>query len=724
MTANATIESLSYTNAATTETSSSNSHAGKTNAFEDIFKTVNKNYESQQQNTETSSSHMKNNSNVTTNKNTDAKVKDKSEDTSTTDSTEHDSNVKRPSDSYNNDIQHNSDKNNSQKENKNASNDNEEASTNKPTNSKNESRSSGTSAKDKSPQNQATRNTKTDKNQNIKVSDNATNINTQESSVNDTNSIGASIEVTQAENASDPAAVLDASNTTNTQNNEIVAQDVTSTNQVINQPQNAQIADKKNNSVANIGENNQTTVETQQNTNTASKQQTSNAGAATQNTNTIQNDFGNIGEQKVAAASTEQQVPEADVTAQSSVSNSEQQASAQQVTDSTGLQQNHNTLTQDQNPSLNKTQQISNAVIGQQSSLTKGTNQITNQTTEQQIANLKVEESQDSQNQHPEQNTLDQADTSDTNVQVSNESDTMFIESDVNINSVNSGNNNDLKNVSSKTSLTQEMLDKTNAKVANIENSNSSNAGANSNNSSNSNSNSHSLLDRQSAQEQAVKLTIENNSNTQNAAQKVDPANMTTNIATNITTDAHTEVSFAKTLDSVQSQPQTQTTKELTQSDILSQINNKLSNFKEDDTTKVSIVLKPENLGKINLELTNSKGGLTAQLTTDNTQVKEILDKSLSSLKDTLGSHGVNVNSVTVKVDETQKQSNDMFSFDGHTGQGDKEQSNNAGYTDEDKGSYEEEMNNKTDEPEVSADVEAEKVVSVGSYAGKIDYKV
>ena len=41
--------------------------------------------------------------------------------------------------------------------------------------------------------------------------------------------------------------------------------------------------------------------------------------------------------------------------------------------------------------------------------------------------------------------------------------------------------------------------------------------------------------------------------------------------------------------------------KELNKSDILSQIYNKLDNMKEDSNTKITIILKPENLGKINL---------------------------------------------------------------------------------------------------------------------------
>lgn len=228
-----------------------------------------------------------------------------------------------------------------------------------------------------------------------------------------------------------------------------------------------------------------------------------------------------------------------------------------------------------------------------------------------------------------------------------------------------------VQNVPGKTPLTQEVLDATNAKVVSVETQGSSN------------SNLGNLLNNQSAQEQTVKLAIANNSVPAQSNQDVKPAvtlpnppaqTQDANLVKGSTQQIHqnTEMpAFADALNQANNANQLenvqgQAPKELSKTDILTQINSQLNKFQpEEGTTKVTIVLKPENLGKINIELMNGKGGLTAQMTTDSPQVKEILDKHLDSLKSTLGDNGVNVNNVNVKVHETTKQDNsNMFSFD------------------------------------------------------------
>lgn len=273
-----------------------------------------------------------------------------------------------------------------------------------------------------------------------------------------------------------------------------------------------------------------------------------------------------------------------------------------------------------------------------------------------------------------------------------------------------------VKDILDKASLTQETLDKTNAKIVNVENSNLPDA--------NKDTNSHLNLRKQNTEDQVAKLAVESNSNTSSTA-NVDA---TTNLSS-ITTDTTPQTNFAKTLSNVQTQPQQANSKEISDTEILSQVNNKLSSLKDDGTSKVSIVLRPENLGKINLELVNTKEGLTAQLTTDNPQVKQILDKSLDSLKDNLSNQGVGVSSVTVKVDETQKQSTDMYSFDREqSNAGNQGSSNNAQNQDQDKNefSFDEEIDNimTTTNSETGTAAENENLVSAGSYKGNVDYKV
>lgn len=246
--------------------------------------------------------------------------------------------------------------------------------------------------------------------------------------------------------------------------------------------------------------------------------------------------------------------------------------------------------------------------------------------------------------------------------------------SDVNVNNMADTKQN-TQDIVNKTSITQEVLDATDAKVVSVETPGSSN------------SNLGNLLNNQSAQEQTVKLAISNNSTPVQNAQDTKPAatlpeaqpqaqstvqNQTANVVKEPTQNVHANsesANFSEILNQANAtnqldSTQNQAPKEISKTDIASQVHSQLNNLKpEEGTTKITIVLKPDNLGKINIELMNGKGGLTAQMTTDSPQVKEILDKHLDSLKSTLGDNGVNVNHVNVKVHEVQKQDN-SFSFE------------------------------------------------------------
>lgn len=288
---------------------------------------------------------------------------------------------------------------------------------------------------------------------------------------------------------------------------------------------------------------------------------------------------------------------------------------------------------------------------------------------------------------------------------------------------------------SNGTSITQEVLDKTNAQVINVEASNLSNQ-----DSSNTNSSQDNVLNKQNAQEQAVKLELENNSSkiTQSDKQGID---LTDTADANIQTSADTMENTQAATPVTQAGPQAtnvqtltaqaaQTPKELSQSDILSQINDQLDikKLQEEGTTKVNIVLKPENLGKINLELVNSKEGLTARMTTDNAQVKELLTKSLDSLKDSLSNQGVNINNVTVKVEETQKQPNDMFSFDDGQPQGENQEFSNNAHKQNQGEFFFDEKSERTiagSDTKINTETDMEiEEVSVSPNLTKVDYKV
>ena len=101
------------------------------------------------------------------------------------------------------------------------------------------------------------------------------------------------------------------------------------------------------------------------------------------------------------------------------------------------------------------------------------------------------------------------------------------------------------------------------------------------------------------------------------------------------------------------SQAQAAKTIDINPSRIIEQISKNLEALK--NNSKVSMVLNPESLGKVDIQLLNTKDGLSAQFTVATQEARELLMKGLEGLKETLTSHGVGVDNVSVKVAEGQK---------------------------------------------------------------------
>lgn len=92
---------------------------------------------------------------------------------------------------------------------------------------------------------------------------------------------------------------------------------------------------------------------------------------------------------------------------------------------------------------------------------------------------------------------------------------------------------------------------------------------------------------------------------------------------------------------------------EVTPSRLLDQISKHIENLQSG--SKVNLVLNPESLGKVNIQLLTTKEGLTAQFTVTTQEARDLLMKGLDGLKETLASHGVGVDNVSVKVADSQK---------------------------------------------------------------------
>lgn len=161
---------------------------------------------------------------------------------------------------------------------------------------------------------------------------------------------------------------------------------------------------------------------------------------------------------------------------------------------------------------------------------------------------------------------------------------------------------------------------------------------------SNSDNNTESSLSQNNANETVAKLNVQNNNV---VSAHIDSAE-----------------SFVNKLDTQLSMNQgaQRETVQLNQNDILSQMNAKFEQLQQQSSNKVSIVLQPESLGKVSVEIMNTKEGIVAKMTAENHQVKELFDKSLESLKSSLAAQGVNVNSI--KVESAQESSNNAMDFE------------------------------------------------------------
>lgn len=120
----------------------------------------------------------------------------------------------------------------------------------------------------------------------------------------------------------------------------------------------------------------------------------------------------------------------------------------------------------------------------------------------------------------------------------------------------------------------------------------------------------------------------------------------------------HADADFGEVKAEVQSNVSTQAPKstgnsDVTPSKIIDQISKQMENMKTG--SRVNIVLNPESLGKVSVQLINTKEGLSAQFTVATQDARNLILKGLDGLKDTLLTQGVNVDNVTVKLSETQE---------------------------------------------------------------------
>ena len=141
-----------------------------------------------------------------------------------------------------------------------------------------------------------------------------------------------------------------------------------------------------------------------------------------------------------------------------------------------------------------------------------------------------------------------------------------------------------------------------------------------------------------SASEQVVKMSIES---AEKAAAKTasDPAQITTQQGAKT---ANTQNTSAPQLASAP--------KELNKNDLLNQIGAKFEQIKSGMNSKITMTLRPVELGRLTIEISQGSKGVAATFVAQNQQVKELLEKNLEALRQQLAGSGVNVQNINVKV--------------------------------------------------------------------------
>lgn len=109
----------------------------------------------------------------------------------------------------------------------------------------------------------------------------------------------------------------------------------------------------------------------------------------------------------------------------------------------------------------------------------------------------------------------------------------------------------------------------------------------------------------------------------------------------------------AKPAQTVQNTTKPTSSSEVTSNKIIEQITKQMEGMY--NGSKVNMVLNPESLGKVSIQLINTKEGLSAQFTVATQEARNLIMKGLDGLKDTLMSHGVSVDNVGVKINDAQE---------------------------------------------------------------------
>jgi flagellar hook-length control protein FliK len=89
----------------------------------------------------------------------------------------------------------------------------------------------------------------------------------------------------------------------------------------------------------------------------------------------------------------------------------------------------------------------------------------------------------------------------------------------------------------------------------------------------------------------------------------------------------------------------------VTESQILDQVIGRMAVDRNHEASRMSIKLQPEELGRIEIDLTVEQGRIKAQIVAQSQQVQEVLERHLPRLREALEQQGLKLDQLQVSVD-------------------------------------------------------------------------
>lgn len=125
----------------------------------------------------------------------------------------------------------------------------------------------------------------------------------------------------------------------------------------------------------------------------------------------------------------------------------------------------------------------------------------------------------------------------------------------------------------------------------------------------------------------------------------------------------------------------------ITSEKVIEQITKHMDALK--NNSGVKIVLNPESLGKLNLQILTTKDGLSAQFTVTSNEARDLLMKGLDGLKETLLTQGIGVDNISVKVTEAEESSYQQDWTDQENSEGGRREQQKQNREEKEKGLFE-----------------------------------